>query len=137
MNGSNHAVVEACDWIGFDAYPYFQGTMANDISKSKSLFDEALHATQAAVGGKPVWVTETGFPVSGKTVGQAVPSLQNAKAYWDDVGCSLFGKTNVWWYTFQDAAPATPNPSFGIIGSSLTSNPLFDLKCGKEVDVKP
>ncbi|KAM7202053.1 GPI-anchored cell wall beta-1,3-endoglucanase [Rhypophila sp. PSN 637] len=135
VNGSNRAVVEACDWIGFDAYPYFQSTMANDISNGKSLFDEAFQATQAAVGGKPVWVTETGFPVSGKTVGQAVPSLKNAKAYWNDVGCSLFGTTNVWWYTFQDAAPATPNPSFGVIGSTLTSEPLFDLKCQKDVNL--
>ncbi|KAK3352378.1 glycoside hydrolase superfamily [Lasiosphaeria hispida] len=131
VNGSNQAVIDASDWIGVDAYPYFQETQANSVANSKALFDDAVGATQAAVGGKPVWITETGFPVSGKTVGQAIPGLENAKTYWDQVGCPLFGATNTWWYTFQDAAPATPNPSFGIIGNSLTTTPLFDISCKK------
>jgi glucan endo-1,3-beta-D-glucosidase len=29
VNGSNNAVSAACDWVGMDAYPYFQNTMAN------------------------------------------------------------------------------------------------------------
>ncbi|KAK0621554.1 glycoside hydrolase superfamily [Bombardia bombarda] len=131
VNGSNQVVIDAVDWAGVDAYPYFQNTQANAIGNNKALFNDAFGATKAAVGGKPVWVTETGFPVSGKTVGEAVPSLENAKTYWDEVGCPLFGATNTWWYTFQDAAPDTPNPSFGVIGNALTSTPLFDLSCGK------
>jgi len=59
-NGSNKAVVDACDWIGTDAYPYFQDTMANPAAQGRPLFDDALGQTQAAAGGKPVWVTETG-----------------------------------------------------------------------------
>ncbi len=129
VNGSNQAVINAVDWAGVDTYPYFQTTDANAIDNNKGLFFDALDATAAAVNGKPVWVTETGFPVSGATSGQAVPSLDNAKTYWDQVGCSLFGTTNTWWYTMQDAAPSTPNPSFGIIGSQLTTTPLFDLSC--------
>ncbi|KAK3943800.1 GPI-anchored cell wall beta-1,3-endoglucanase [Diplogelasinospora grovesii] len=129
VNASNQAVIDGCDFIGVDAYPYFQDTMPNSIDNGKSLFDAAISATQAAVGGKPVWITETGFPVSGKTVGQAVPSTANAKTYWDQVGCPMFGKTNVWWYTLQDAAPQTPNPSFGIVGNTLTTTPLFDISC--------
>lgn len=129
VNSSNQAVIDAADWIGVDAYPYFQETMPNDIVNNKNLFFDAVNAVKAAVGGKPVWITETGFPVAGKTVGQAVPSLKNAKTYWDEVGCALFGKTNTWWYTMQDAAPDTPNPTFGIIGNQLTETPLFDLSC--------
>ncbi len=129
VNSSNQAVIDASDWIGFDAYPYFQEANPNSIENSKSLFDKALDDTKAAVGGKPVWITETGFPVSGKTVGQAVPGLANAKSFWNQVGCPLFGKTNTWWYTFQDSVPSTPNPSFGIIGNSLTTTPLFDISC--------
>ncbi|GKT47247.1 putative glucan endo-1,3-beta-glucosidase eglC [Colletotrichum spaethianum] len=131
VNGSNKAVIDACDWIGMDAYPYFENTQPNAISDSKQRWADALGATQGAVGGKPVWVTETGWPVSGKTVGAAVPSLENAKTFWDDVGCPMFGKTNVWWYTLQDSSPTTPNPSFGVIGSTLTTKPLYDLSCDK------
>ncbi len=73
VDGGNQGVINACDFIGVDAYPYFQNTMANGISNGKKLMDDAVSATQAAVGGKPVWITETGFPVSGKTSGDATP----------------------------------------------------------------
>lgn len=66
--------------------------------------------------------------MSGKNFGDAVPSIENARKYWKDVGCPLFGNTNVWWYTLLDAAPTTPNPSFGII-KDLNSKPLYDLSC--------
>ena len=128
-NGSNQAVIDAVDWLGMDAYPYFQDTMPNAIGESNALFSDALGKTSQASGGKPVWITETGHPVSGKTVGQSVASVENAETFWKDVGCPLFGKTNIWWYTLQDAAPDTPNPSFGIVGNKLTTKPLFDLSC--------
>lgn len=128
VNGSNQAVIDACDWLGFDGYPYFEDTHANDISNSAALFNDAFSATKAAAGGKEVWITETGWPVSGKDFGDAVASVENAETYWKDVGCSLFGATNVWWYTLRDAAPDTPNPSFGIL-QDLNGQPLYDLSC--------
>lgn len=129
VNGSNQAVIDASDFIGVDAYPYFQATQANSIVNSEQLFFDALTATKNAVGGKPVWVTETGFPITGKTINLAVPGVDNAKTYWDTVGCSLFGKTNTWWYTFRDAAPNAGSTSFGIVGNDLTAGPLFNLSC--------
>ena len=89
VNGSNSEVINAVDWIGFDAYPYFQNSMDNGIENGKQLFDEALAATQAAVGSKEVWITETGWPVSGKTENKAVPSTDNAATFWKEVGCPL------------------------------------------------
>jgi glucan endo-1,3-beta-D-glucosidase len=130
VNGSNSDVVSACDFIGMDAYPYFQNTMPNSISQNAQLFQNAYEATIAAAQGKDVWVTETGFPVSGSTSGAAVPSLANAQTYWDEVGCGmLFGKVNTYWFTLQDAYPTTPNPSFGIVGTTLSTTPLFNLTC--------
>ncbi|RHZ47014.1 GPI-anchored beta-1,3-endoglucanase EglC [Aspergillus thermomutatus] len=129
VNGSNSAVIDACDWLGFDGYPYFQNTMANSISDAKALFQDAVAKTEAVANGKEVWITETGWPVSGKTENLGVANLANAKTYWDEVGCPLFGKTNTWWYILQDASPVTPNPSFGIVGSTLSTTPLFDLSC--------
>jgi glucan endo-1,3-beta-D-glucosidase len=128
VNGSNQAVINACDWIGVDAYPYFQNTQSNGIENGKSLFEAALSDTQAAVGGKELWITETGWPVSGSTQNLAVPSTENAKKYWDEVGCPRFGKVNTWWFTLQDATPTTPNPSFGLVGAG-SDTPLFDLSC--------
>jgi len=121
-------VLNAIDWVGVDAYPYFQDTESNSISSGKSLFEEAITNTQG-VTSKPIWVTETGWPVSGKTANLGVPSTDNAKTYWDEVGCPRFGNVNIWWYTLQDAAPTTPNPSFGVVGSTLSTTPLYDLSC--------
>jgi len=129
VNGSNNGVVAASDFIGMDAYPYFQNTEANSIQNGKQVFFNAYSNTTAVSGGKPVWITETGWPVSGPTENQAVASTQNAKQFWDDVACSVLGKINTFWYTLQDAAPNTPSPSFGLIGSTLTTTPLYDLTC--------
>lgn len=130
VNGSNADVISNVDWLGVDAYPYFQNAEANGIENGESLFFDAYDATVAVAGGKDVWITETGWPVSGKTEADAVPSLANAKTYWDEVGCAKsFGKINTWWFTLQDSNPTTPNPSFGVVGSTLSTTPLFDLSC--------
>ena len=134
-NSSNNAVIDAIDWLGVDEYPYFQNTVSNSIDSAYDLFWEAYNATAAAAGGKPVWITETGWPISGKTENLGVPSLANAKTFWDEIGCaSAFGKVNTWWYVLQDAAPTAPNPSFGLLASStsdasLGTSPLYDLSC--------
>lgn len=129
VDSGSGPVIENCDFIGMDAYPYFQNTESNGIDQGKALFDAAMSVTKAAVGSKEVWITETGWPVSGATQNLAVPSIANAKTYWDQVGCPNFGTVNTFWYTLQDSNPVTPNPSFGIIGNTYTSAPLFDLSC--------
>jgi glucan endo-1,3-beta-D-glucosidase len=129
LNGSNSAVINACDFIGMDSYPYFEDTVANSIDAGYDVFFQTLNSTEGVSKGKPVWVTETGWPVSGPTDNLAVASIQNAQTYWEKVGCALFGKTNTWWYTLQDADPTTPTPSFGIVGSQLSTTPLFNLTC--------
>lgn len=129
VNGSNSAVIDSCDWLGMDTYPYFQTTIANSIENANQTFWDAYDATAGVSSGKQVWITETGWPVSGDTANLAVPSVNNAETYWQEVACALLGNYNTWWYTLQDAEPTTPNPSFGIIGSDLSSAPLYDLTC--------
>ncbi|RKF73428.1 putative glucan endo-1,3-beta-glucosidase eglC [Golovinomyces cichoracearum] len=128
VNGSNKPVIDASDWIGMDAYPYFQDTQANGIENGASLFNQALTNTKNAVGGKPVWITETGWPVSGSKSGSAETGNANAKTYWDQVGCPMFGAVNTWWFTLEDTDITTPNPSFGIVSGTT---PRFDLSCSK------
>ena len=127
VNGSNDAVIANCDFLGVDAYPYYQYTMANSIQNGESLFNAAYQATLAASEGKPVWVTETGWPVSGATENEAVPSIQNAQTYWDQVGCGLlFGQVNTWWYQLAGDA-------FGVCATDTTTSPLYDLSCSSEI----
>jgi glucan endo-1,3-beta-D-glucosidase len=129
VNGSNSAVIDACDFVGMDAYPYFQNTVSNSISSASQVFFEAYNNTQGAAGSKPVWITETGWPVSGNTSNLAVPSVENAQTYWDTVGCAIFGKYNSWWFTLRDTYPTSPSPSFGIVGTQLSTTPLYNLTC--------
>src|SRR5271155_2122556 len=63
VNASNNAVVKACDFVGMDAYPYYENTHANSIQNANATFFSAYEATVAAVGKNKVWVTETGWPV--------------------------------------------------------------------------
>ena len=126
VNGSNSAVINAVDWLGVDAYPYFQNTEANSIQVGNATFFEAYYNTTNVAGKKDVWVTETGWPVYGATENQAVASDQNAQTYWQQTGCSLFDNINTYWYTLQDYGA---NPSFGIVGQTLSTSPLFDLSC--------
>ena len=135
-NGSNKAVVDAVDWVGVDEYPYYENGKGNDIKNSGHLFDTAYDATIAAVSGKPVWVTETGWPTTGPNWDQAVPSVDNAKYYWQEVGCRrLFGKTPTFWYTLRDSNPG--NKMKFAITDNLSTKPYFDLTCPTTFDTKP
>ncbi|KAI4248988.1 MAG: hypothetical protein LQ352_005772 [Teloschistes flavicans] len=125
-------VLTAVDFVGVDAYPYWQKNDSNAIANDVTLFDQAYRATVAAVGTKPVWVTETGWPVTGSTFGQAVPSPENAEKYWSDVGCGkLFDQVNTWWYTLQDYPTAGGAPAFGIVNDVHNRTALFNLSCKK------
>ncbi|KAK6510306.1 hypothetical protein TWF481_005023 [Arthrobotrys musiformis] len=126
VNGSNNVVTEALDWIGFDAYPYFQSTMANSIEVAPQLFWEAYENTQKATG-KEVWITETGWPVSGKDMNLAKANTKDAQTYWNTVGCAIFGKYKTWWYMLRDADPTPPETEFGVVGADL--KPYYDLSC--------
>ncbi|XPS90645.1 Glucan endo-1,3-beta-D-glucosidase [Ascochyta lentis] len=132
VNASNSAVIENLDFLGIDSYPYYQSTFANSIGVSSDLFFDSYNQSVAAAKGKPIWVTETGWPVSGETINQAVPSADNARIYWEDVTCKLVNdNVNLYYYILQDVQWGNPSPSFGIKpgGDLAQVSPLFDLSC--------
>lgn len=135
-NATNKAVLDAVDWVGVDEYPYYEGGKNNTIENAPALFDRAYDATVAAVGGKPVWVTETGWPTTGPDWDLAHPSVDNAKYYWDNVGCrKLFGKTPTFWYNLRDSNP--DNKMKFAITDKLSTKPFFDLTCPSTFDYNP
>ena len=121
----NAPVIRACDFVGTDGYPYFQSAQESD---GYNVFWQSVQATRDVVNrvkpGTWVWITETGWPVSGANFGAAVPSVQNAQMYWKSVACSAFANAHTFWYTLQDF---TSKPSFGIVGQDF--RPLYDLRC--------
>jgi glucan endo-1,3-beta-D-glucosidase len=126
-NSSNSALVEAVDFVGTDLYPYYEKDKGNAFSNATTIFEYIYNETVAAAGNKPVWITETGWPNTGPLFGEAEASIDNAKSYWDKVGCTLFGRTNVWWYTLRDSNPA--NKEKFAITKDLSTTPAFNLTC--------
>jgi glucan endo-1,3-beta-D-glucosidase len=124
-NSSNAAVVAASDFLGLDEYPYYENTNVNSVNNASNLFFAAYDRVAAIAGGKPIWITETGWPTSGPTENLAVPSVANAETYWKSVACALIAKNiPTWWYILNDAGA---NPSFGVETDGET--PLYDLSC--------
>merc|ERR1712230_348847 len=69
-----------------NTFPYFQVTEDNSIENAPTLFNAAFEITTAAAKGKPVIVTETGWPVAGKDAESGHPSTENARSYYEAVG---------------------------------------------------
>jgi len=133
VNSTNKPVMDAIDWIGVDEYPYYENGKGNDIKNSGKLFDRAFDAVVGAANGKPVWLTETGWPSSGPEWDLAVSSKENAKYYWNEVGCrKLFNKVPTFWYNLRDSNP--DNKMKFAITENLSTKPLFDLTCPTTFD---
>ena len=71
-------LVEACDVVLINCYPFWEGSK---IEFATSYLNEMFQATKSIANGKPVIVTETGWPNKGDVVGESKPSSQNAMAY--------------------------------------------------------
>lgn len=130
-NETNRQLSDKLDWVGMDAYPYYENKKDNSIENAAALFQAAIDNTNTGTGNKPLWITETGWPVSGKTENKATANIENAQKFWREVGCPRFGKVNTFWFIMQDGGPTqSDKPSFGIVGgSTLSTKPLFDLSC--------
>jgi glucan 1,3-beta-glucosidase len=75
------ALSAMCDIILCNCYPFWEGTDFNhSLSHMKSMFASAKRAGQ----GKPILVTETGWPSNGQSVKQSHPSMSNALRYFVD-----------------------------------------------------
>lgn len=150
-------VIEAVDFIGMNAFPYFEDTKSNAIGNGNATFWADYDAVVAQAGGKEIWITETGWPsckhfhqlvptsaylvpkshlsrltricTAGPRSGAAVASISNAEMYFSDVCCSIVARNmNVWWYTLQDRDIDDGVPSF-CVTSSGGHEPKFDLSC--------
>ncbi|MDS4025961.1 MAG: glycosyl hydrolase family 17 protein [Candidatus Contendobacter sp.] len=72
------ALIEASDLVLANYYPYWEGIGIDHAMA-------ALHCNHqrvvAAANGKPIIVSETGWPSAGNTIGAAVPNADNAAFY--------------------------------------------------------
>jgi len=133
VNTSNKAVIDEVDFLAVNAFPFYESERNNNIDNAGQLLSSSISATEGVAGGKDVWITETGWAYSGPDFGSAKSTVDNAATYWKDVGCALFGKRNVFWYTLRDANPA--NKVKFAISDNLSTKPRFDISCPKKKDL--
>ena len=72
------ALVDACDAILANCYPFWEGS-ENDYALS--YLNRMMELTQQISNGKKVIITETGWPSKGENIESAVPSRLNAMKY--------------------------------------------------------
>jgi glucan endo-1,3-beta-D-glucosidase len=133
VNTSNKAVIDNVDFLAVNAFPFYESEKDNQISNAGSLLSSAISATEGVAQGKDVWITETGWAYSGPAFGAAQATVDNAGKYWKEVGCALFGKKNVFWYTLRDANPE--NKVKFAISDNLSTKPRYDLSCPEKKEL--
>ncbi|KAI6363894.1 hypothetical protein MCOR25_005744 [Pyricularia grisea] len=127
-NGSA-ALVQQLDWVGHNSFPYWESSgQDNGIDAAGGRFQGALGVTIGAAGGRPVWVTETGWPANGPKLLNAEATPANAMKYFHDVGRQqLFGQRNTWWYILEDSNPNQSSLSFAV-WNQTTGQTTFSLE---------
>jgi len=76
------AIVEACDVILTNCYPFWEGA---DNSHALSYLEGMMEITHQVAKGKKVIITETGWPTIGENVEAAKPSSLNTMNYFISV----------------------------------------------------
>ncbi|MCG3157902.1 MAG: hypothetical protein DKINENOH_04538 [bacterium] len=72
------ALIEAVDLIFANYYPYWEGVVVERAIATLHCWHQKM---VAVAKGKPVIVSETGWPSCGNTIGRAIPSPENASFY--------------------------------------------------------
>ncbi|MEO1417389.1 MAG: MFS transporter [Bacteroidota bacterium] len=75
------ALIDAVDVVLINCYPFWEGA---DNKYALAYLDHMYELTQQVAGGKPIIITETGWPSSGQAVESAEPSKENALRYFID-----------------------------------------------------
>ncbi len=74
-------LIAACDILLANCYPFWEGC---SIEKSVTYLKQMYAVTQQVANGKPVIITETGWPNKGDNTKDAQPSENNAMKYFID-----------------------------------------------------
>jgi hypothetical protein len=72
---ANPGVLTECDFILANFYPYWEGV---DVNAAAAWLHSRYQRMVAVASGKEIIVSETGWPSGGNTIGDAVPSPENA-----------------------------------------------------------
>lgn len=71
-------LVELSDILLINCYPFWEGT---EINSALGHMNEMYNRVKNVSNGKPIMITETGWPSQGNSIGAAMPSHKNALKY--------------------------------------------------------
>ncbi|KAI9021410.1 glycoside hydrolase superfamily [Phycomyces nitens] len=93
-------VIQELDFVMMNAFPYWEGVSVQDgASTLMNHYDHVVSISQ----GKPVRISETGWPSAGDKFGDAVPSPENEKTYLAAVLCEAKKRNiDIIWFSAKD-----------------------------------
>jgi glucan 1,3-beta-glucosidase len=95
-------VTAACDLILCNCYPFWEGCPRE---QAVAYMQSMVQRARAVAGGKPVIVSETGWPDRGSAFHGAVPSVQGAMRYFvDTFAWAAADGVDVFWFAAFDEA---------------------------------
>jgi len=127
----DNTVINASDVLYMNSFSYWEGVRIEDAART---FIEHVNVLKSHAKGKPIVVSETGWPTAGNTIGGAVPGNNQLKTYLNGVVCGLKNSgIPIYWFSAFDE----PNRGgqivekhFGLYNANRTKKPGFDLHCG-------
>lgn len=92
VDGASTSTIKEADFVFANAFSYWQGQTQQN--SSYSFFDDIMQALQTIQTIKGTtdlnfWVGETGWPTAGTNFENAVPSVENAKLYFQQAICAM------------------------------------------------
>jgi glucan 1,3-beta-glucosidase len=103
-------ITAACDVVLCNCYPFWEGC---PFENSLAYMQEMYRQAKQAGNGKPVIITETGWPSQGQSLQGAVPSMPHARDYFintqlwsddDDIPVFYFSSFDESWKTGPEGA---------------------------------
>ncbi|KAG1470348.1 hypothetical protein G6F56_002738 [Rhizopus delemar] len=125
-------VVEQLDFLMMNAFPYWEGVTAEQ--GAQTLMDH-YQTVLTKAQGKPVRISETGWPSTGGNFGASIASAENQKTYLSDVLCQT-RQNNIdmlWFSAIDEPYKAGVEQHWGIMNSDKTLksslSPITSLGC--------
>lgn len=107
-------VADACDVLLINCYPFWESTPAEyALAHIKDMYRRAVAVAQ----GKPVIISETGWPSMGTACGQAIPSFDYALSYFVSV-CQWAQQEKIPLFYFSSFDEAWKTKDEGDVGAS-------------------
>ncbi|CEG75521.1 hypothetical protein RMATCC62417_10549 [Rhizopus microsporus] len=125
-------VVEQLDFLMMNAFPYWEGVTAD---QGANTLMQHYQSVVSVAQGKPVRISETGWPTAGDNFGASVPSAENQRLYLSNVLCQTRQKNidMIWFSALDEPYKAGVEQHWGIMNSDgslkSTLSPITSLGC--------